>query len=553
MMKIAILGNYATQFLQKSLKKACKNLDKSIEWYEADFNAIQFEVIDEQSGLYTFSPDYIIWHESYLGLRDSFYEMSSNDQQTFAEAQIDRIKNLCSIINERLPHVKILFPLPVLINDNVFGNYFSKIKGSWGYQSLQLNWQLTALSHQTDSFYIIDGQPIGLLPTTDWSQVVNAELHFTLDYLGWLSKSIAGCIASFKGQFKKCLILDLDNTLWGGIIGDDGLEGIQLGALGNGKAFSRLQKWIKQLKKRGIILAICSKNNEEIAKQPFMHHPDMHLSLDDIAVFIANWNSKADNIQHIQQILNIGYDSMVFLDDNPAEREIVRQHIPEIMVPELPEDPAEYLPFIIGLNIFETTTYSKNDETRTQQYQEESKRVQLASSITNMDDYLASLAMESEIGTFQSVDYDRIAQLTQRSNQFNLRTIRYTPIDIKNISEDNSYVTVSVKLSDKFGKYGLISLLIIKIDENNEAFIDTWVMSCRVLKRTVEPFVLNYVVERLKEAGVILLHGEYLPTAKNALVSNLLPDMGFSSTAVTNKYVLNLRNFNQLNTKIIAK
>ena len=552
-MRIAILGNYATQFLCKSLKLAARNYNFKVEWYEADYHSINLEIVDDKSGLYSFSPDFIIWHESYLGLRDYFYENSSTEQLIFAHKYIEHFNNLISILSQRLPDCKILFPLPLNSNDNIFGNYFSKVQHSWGYQSLKLNVQLLEFSHQNPSFYLIDSQRHGIDSTTDWSQVVNAELHFTIDYLNWLSNNILGFIASIKGQFKKCLILDLDNTLWGGIIGDDGLEGIQLGALGNGKAFSRLQKWIKQLKNRGIVLAVCSKNNEETAKLPFLNHPDMHLKLDDIAVFVANWNNKVDNIQTIQKVLNIGYDSMVFLDDNPAEREIVKQHLTEINVPELPEDPADFLPYLIGLNLFETTSYTEHDANRTIQYQEEAKRVQLADSITNIDDYLTSLQMVAEVGAFKPIDYERIAQLTQRSNQFNLRTIRYTSDDIQKISEDNSHLTVSVHLADKFGNYGLISVIIIKINSQNNAFIDTWIMSCRVLKRTLEAFVLNYLVGKLKQKNISVLFGEYLETPKNKIVSNFYTDMGFSSTEEKNNYKLDINGFKTLNNKIISK
>jgi FkbH-like protein len=239
---------------------------------------------------------------------------------------------------------------------------------------------------------------------------------------------------------------------------------------------------------------------------------------------MANWNSKADNINQIQKILNIGFDSMVFIDDNPAEREIVRTHIPKILVPELPLDPADYLPFLISQNIFETVSYSNNDSERTRQYQEESKRVALSQSITNMDDYLLSLNMRAIISNFQSVDIERIAQLSQRSNQFNLRTKRYSIQDIENIMSKENYLTFSVHLHDKFGSYGLISMVIVKIEENR-AFIDTWIMSCRVLKRTVEHLLMNLIVSKLIERKIDIIKGEYLPTDKNKLVEHLLSEL----------------------------
>ncbi|MBW7844140.1 MAG: HAD-IIIC family phosphatase, partial [Bacteroidia bacterium] len=329
-----------------------------------------------------------------------------------------------------------------------------------------------------------------------------------------------------------------------GIIGDDGIEGIQIGSIGIGKAFYRLQKWIKELNRRGIILAVCSKNNPEVAKLPFEKHSEMVIKLDDIAVFVANWSSKADNINYIQKILNIGFDSMVFIDDNPAEREIVRQHIPQVIVPDLPEDPALYLDYLISLNLFDTASYSLNDSIRTKQYQEEAKRKELATSITNFDDYLKSLDMVATVTNFEPSEFERIAQLTQRSNQFNLRTIRYNINDIKKIANSPYNLKYAVSLKDKFGDYGLISVVIIDIDEQDyTAKIDTWLMSCRVLKRGVEFFIHNKIMEELLKKGIKILNGEFIPTSKNNLVSNLLTELGFNKTKNENFYSIEISKF----------
>ncbi|WP_083692390.1 HAD family hydrolase [Seonamhaeicola sp. S2-3] len=329
----------------------------------------------------------------------------------------------------------------------------------------------------------------------------------------------------------------------GGIIGDDGLEKIQIGSLGIGKAFTKIQKWAKELKNRGIILAICSKNNEEIAKNPFVNHNEMVLKLEDISVFVANWNNKADNIRYIQEVLNIGFDSMVFIDDNPAEREIVRQSIPEITVPELPEDPALYLPYLTNLNLFETVSYSKNDNDRTLQYQQEAERRKLISQVTNMDDYLKSLEMYGSISDFRQKDVSRIAQLTQRSNQFNLRTKRYTEDDIIKFMNSKNHLTYSVKLKDKFGDYGLISVIILEKTSSNVFFIDTWIMSCRVLKRDVEYYALNKIVDDLQKLKIDTLQGEYLETAKNSLVADLLEKLTFSKEKNDKIYSLNTNTY----------
>ena len=529
-MKIAILGNYATQFLYKPLLKRLKAEFQEVEVYHAEFNTIDFELIDNQSNLYQFQPDFIVWHESTLALRDNFYQTNLADRQLFADHYMGRLQQYLQNLATHLPNAKVLFPNHALnFNDNVFGNYGNKVLGSWDFQVKKINYLLNELALQQANFYPSESCPTKVEEViTHYPMVVNAELHFTPNYLNWLSGELVKQMLAFTGKFKKCVILDLDNTLWGGIIGDDGLENIHIGSLGIGKAFTRFQKWLKELKNRGIILAVCSKNEENIAKMPFLQHPEMVLKLDDIAVFVANWESKADNIHRIQQILNIGFDSMVFLDDNPAEREMVKSHLPAVCVPDLPEDPAEYLPFLIEQNLFETASYSGNDQERTKQYQAEAMRVELSKSITNMADYLASLEMKSHIRAFEPVDVERIAQLTQRSNQFNLRTVRYTSAEIERMINNPEYFTLAVDLKDKFGDYGLISAVIVKLN-GDEAFIDTWIMSCRVLKRGVEQMVMDSLKEGLKRLNIKTLRGEYLPTEKNKLVEHLLPEMGFEA------------------------
>jgi FkbH-like protein len=332
----------------------------------------------------------------------------------------------------------------------------------------------------------------------------------------------------------------------GGVVGDDGLEGIQLGhGLGVGKAFTEFQMWIKKLKQRGIIICVASKNNYETAKEPFEKHPDMVLRLDDIAVFQANWETKVDNIRTIQRILNIGFDSMVFLDDNPFERNMVREHIQGITVPELPEDPGEYLEYLYSLNLFETASYSNADNDRTKQYQIEAKRVSFAKTFHNEADFLKSLNMTSAIEGFTKFNIPRVAQLSQRSNQFNLRTIRYTENDITELSEDINNVCLCFSLKDKFGDNGLIAVVIMKKIYEETLFIDTWFMSCRVLKRGMENFTLNAIVSRAKSLGYKHILGEYLPTAKNKMVERHYSDLGFEKVngAPTAQYILNVNNY----------
>jgi FkbH-like protein len=282
------------------------------------------------------------------------------------------------------------------------------------------------------------------------------------------------------------------------------------------------------MQQRGIIIAVCSKNTESVAKEPFEKHPDMVLRMDDIAVFVANWENKASNIRHIQSVLNIGFDSMVFLDDNPFERNMVRENIPDITVPELPEDPAEYLEYLYPLNLFETISFSEEDTERTRQYQVEAKRTVLQKSFTNEDDFLKNLEMVSLVEPFNKFNTPRVAQLSQRSNQFNLRTVRYTEADIEAVGDDENYWSFAFTLEDKFGDNGLICVIILKKENESTIFIETWLMSCRVLKRGMENFVLNTIVQFAKQNGFTILKGEYIPTSKNEMVKDHYKNLGFT-------------------------
>ena len=434
---------------------------------------------------------------------------------------------MCNSIQSRL----IYFNYPE-IEDNVFGSYANKVESSFTYQIRKLNYELMNLAQQNLNLFICDiaalQNKFGRDMMFDSSVYVTTEMVLSIDAIPYVASRTMDIISAAQGKFKKCLILDLDNTMWGGIIGDDGLENIQLGhGLGIGKAFTEFQEWMKKLKNRGIILAVCSKNTENIAKEPFEKHPDMILKLNDIAVFKANWDNKADNIRQIQSILNIGFDSMVFLDDNPFERNMVRQNVTGVTVPELPEDPGEYLEYLYSLNLFETVSYSNADVDRTKQYQVEAQRVTMQKSFTNETEFLKSMDMISEVKPFDKFNTPRVSQLSQRSNQFNLRTIRYLESDIENISNDDKYQDFSFTLSDKYGDNGLICIVILEKKNKETLFINTWFMSCRVLKRGMENFTLNIIIKYAKENGFKKIIGEYIETPKNKMVESHYQELGF--------------------------
>jgi FkbH-like protein len=542
--KLAIVADSASQFLNIAIKGYGIEQEVDFEIYEADYNQIDLQVFDLSSELYEFEPEFVFINFSSEHLLKEFYKKNKGEQLNFSNNKIAYIGNIIETLSSNLK-CKIIINDFIEINDNVFGNYATKVENSFIYQTRKLNLQLMDLSRESKNVFICDFLSLqmqyGYHFSFDSKLYINADIVYSIDFIPHIAKSILDIVCAVSGVFKKCLILDLDNTTWGGIIGDDGLEGIQIGDFGVGKAFTELQNWAKQLKQRGIILCICSKNTEEIAKEPFEKHPEMVLKLDDIAVFMANWNNKVDNIKYIQSVLNISFDSMVFLDDNPFEREMVKTGIKEIVVPNLPEDPAEYLGFIRTLNLFETASYTDEDEQRTLQYQEEAKRNILQKSFSSEEDFLKNLNMFSEVKHIDKFTIPRVAQLTQRSNQFNLRTIRYSEEEIAKISEAHDYITFTFTLEDKFGQHGLICIIILKIQDNDSVFIDSWIMSCRVLKRGMENFTLNYLVEFLKVKGYKHIIGEYLPTKKNGIVQNHYQELGFHPEG--DKWILNTNDF----------
>ena len=546
--RIAILADSASQMYALTIKGYGYEVTTNFEIFEAEYDQIERQIFDPTSDLYEFKPEFVIIFYCSSKLLKKFGKLGLNEKTDFAKKHIENAQNLYNSLANNLKCKVIYFNFNE-IDESVFGNFSNKTSVSFNYQLRKINYELMNLCQNLKNLYILDLNMLqgrrGQDNITDNKIYINTDLFFSLDFLPALAKCTANIVLSIKGNIKKCLILDLDNTLWGGIIGDDGVENIQIGDLGIGKAFNELQLWAKQLKQRGIILAICSKNDEAVAKEPFVKHPDMILRLEDISVFVANWNNKADNIKYIQKILNIGFDSMVFLDDNPFERNIVRKHIPDITVPELPEDPADYLNYIRTLNLFETASFTHEDEQRTVQYQEEAKRAIDQHQFTNESEFLQSLKMISQIEPFNTFNTPRVAQLTQRSNQFNLRTIRYTDEDIQIMANDPEYINLAFSLEDKYGDYGLISLIIMKKTTDNTLFIDTWIMSCRVLKRNMENFVLNTIVDIAREKGFSEIHGEFIATAKNNMVKDHYPLLGFNLRNDTseNQFLLNVEDY----------
>ena len=553
--KVAVLCDFASQFLVQAFEGYGIEHGIKYDVFEADYNQVDRQVLDPTSEFYASRPQFAVIIRSSEHLVKEFYKTPLAERAEFAARQLAHTEHLYNTIISRLDCKVIMNTYPE-INDGVFGNFGTKVRSSFIYQIRSLNLSLMDLSRSCKKLFLADfittiGHS-GLSNSFDPKMYIQADMVYNLDILPYLVKDIHDIIQAVNGKFKKCLILDLDNTVWGGIIGDDGMEGIQIGDLGLGKAFTDLQLWAKELKNRGVLLAVCSKNTEEIAKEPFENHPDMVLKLADIAIFVANWENKVGNIRNIQSILNISFDSMVFVDDNPFEREMVKQAIPDLTVPPLPEDPSEYMPFLKTLNLFETASFTEEDLERTAQYQVEAKRNILQQSYDSEEKFLESLQMRSEVRPFDQFTGPRVAQLSQRSNQFNLRTVRYTEEDIARLASSAAHTTISFTLEDIYGNYGLIAFVILQHADPGTLFIDSWVMSCRVLKRGMERFTLNKIVEAAKHGNFKRIVGEYIPTPKNGLVKDHYSALGFQPLD-NNRWSLQINDYPMEGTKMFIQ
>ena len=456
--------------------------------------------------------------------------LSGDEGAQAVDSAIAMMKSLCEGARNVIGAACALTTLPPSA-DPLFGDLDARTPGTPRWMVDRYNERLTAEVLGPGDL-LIDvaalASSVGLVNWHDARVWHSGKLPFALDFTPLYADHVCRALGAFRGKARKCLVLDLDNTLWGGVIGDDGLDGIKIGqGSAAGEAHAAIQSYALSLRERGVILAVCSKNDEANARQPFREHPEVILKEEHFAVFVANWNDKAGNLRTIAATLNIGLDALVFLDDNPAERAIVRQTLPEVAVPEVGDDPATYVGAVARAGWFEAIAFSDDDRKRAEYYSNNSARLSAQQSITNMEDYLRSLDMVAAIGPFDEVSRSRISQLVNKSNQFNLTTRRYNEAEIGAFQADPTKFTVQARLADRFGDNGMISVIIFDIAP--EVWnCDTWLMSCRVLGRRMEEAVLAFVAKAAAAAGARALRGTYLPTKKNSLVEKHFEKLGFT-------------------------
>ncbi len=527
--KIAILGGSTTRDIKLMLELFLLNYGIQPEFYESEFNQYYQDAMFPNQALEDFAPDIIFIHTSFRNLAD-FPSLSDSGENV--EALLDREYQKYVKMWERLAKVYHC----VIIQNNFEYPYYrllgnkdaSDIHGKVNFVT-RLNCKFYEYAQNTPNFYINDinylSAQYGLDKWSDPFYWHSYKYALCVPAIPELAFSVAKIIKSVYGRNKKAFVLDLDNTLWGGIVGDDGVENLVLGhETSAGQVYCAFQEYLKEYKALGVLLNIDSKNEHENAIAG-LNHPAGVLKPEDFIQIKANWEPKDRNLVQIAKELNLMPDSMVFVDDNPAEREIVRGQVPGVAVPDL-ERPEEYAKVIDRSGFFEVTNLSEDDRKRTAMYQENAKRAKEEAAFENYEDYLKALDMKAEIKSFAPVYMARIAQLTNKSNQFNLTTRRYTQPEIEAAAADPDCITLYGKLQDKFGDNGVISV-VIGHKEDQILHIDLWIMSCRVLKRDMEYAMMDTLAEACNKQGITEIRGYYYPTAKNAMVKEFYALQGF--------------------------
>lgn len=521
-LRLALLGSSTMSHLVAGIRLGALRRGLLVDVYEGPYGQYRQELVDRGSGLHAFRPEVVclaldadhlasaehVRAEDVLaGLQDCWaLAQTTLGCAVVQQTALPRLPRLMGNAEAQLPSS----PARVLEEIN------SGLRESAGRHGVHLL--------AVDTWAAQDG-------LAQWHDralwfTAKQEIHPRVSQV--YGDQVGRVLAALRGRSAKCLVLDLDNTLWGGVIGDDGLHGIVLGQGGAAaEAYTALQRYALQLAQRGVILAVCSKNDESNALAPFDSHPEMVLRRKDIACFVANWRDKASNLREIAERLNIGLDALVFVDDNPAERALVRRELPMVAVPELPEDAAGYVPCLAAAGYFEAVSVTDDDRERTERYRANAERESIRHAATDMEGYLRALEMELVWSSFAEADLGRVAQLINKTNQFNLTTRRRTEAEVVQLLADSNVLTLQLRLRDVYGDNGLIAVVIARRTAGAMLEIDTWLMSCRVLGREVEAATLNILADLARAQGCVALVGEYRPTPKNGLVRELYERLGF--------------------------
>lgn len=521
--RLAILGSSTLSHLIPGIRIGALRREIWVDVYEGSYGMYRQELQDPASGLHAFRPDVLL---------------ICLDAQHLLGAEGTTVAGVLSGIRTCWQLAKQAFPCSILqqtvlpIFHPVLGNNEHRYPQSTLAMSWSLNQELRRAS-ESEGVHLLSVDMLSAVDgSAEWYDEAlwhrsKQEIHPRVSHV--YGDHVGRILAALRGRSYKCLVLDLDNTLWGGVIGDDGLSGIRLGqGSALGEAHLAFQKYALALSHRGVILAVCSKNDAANALEAFERHPEMILRRKDIACFVANWEDKATNLRAIAKALNIGLDSLVFADDNAFERNLIRRELPQVAVPELPEDPSFYATCIASAGYFESLGATAEDQQRTAQYKANAERELLRDSVTDIETYLRELKMELHWAQVDSISLPRVVQLINKTNQFNLTTRRYTAQEVSAMMLDSRNLLLHFRLVDRYGDNGIISVVIGQMDDENDLLLDTWLMSCRVLGRQVEAATLNIVSNLARDRGARSIVGDYHPTAKNGMVRAHYKNLGFA-------------------------
>jgi FkbH-like protein len=532
--RLALLASATVDHLKPAIRVAGLRRRLLFDVYLGSYGQYRQELLDADSSLHRFGAQFVLLS---LTAREVLAGVPLGATAAEADAAIGRhveeLRLLWRKARESLG-ASVIQQTFLNVGEPLFGSYDRLVPGAPRQVISRLNERLSE-AVAADGVLLLDiaraSEREGLDTWFDVTRWLQAKLEVAPPAAPVYGELVARAVAAQRGLSRKCLVLDLDNTLWGGVIGDEGMEGIVLGeGSAAGEAHIGLQRYAKHLAERGIILAVCSKNDPATAEAVFHDHPEMVLKRSDFAAFVANWDDKVANLKRIAEQLNIGLDSLVFVDDNPAERARIRQSLPMVAVPELPADAGRYVRCLADGGYFEAVAFTADDRRRSEQYAANASREALLGSSESLDAFLAGLEMSLAAGPFAPLDLPRIVQLINKTNQFNPTTRRYSPEEVERIVATNGCLTLQLRLLDRFGDNGLVSAMILRpVPGTADTLqIDTWVMSCRVFGRQLEHEAMNIAVEVARGMGIRTLRAEYVPTAKNAVVAELYPGLGFA-------------------------
>jgi FkbH-like protein len=556
-LRIAVLGGATTNELVDLLELHLLDAGFRPAFYQSEYGQFYEQAVHGTADLQAFAPDLVYIHTSFRNvLAVPSLAATEEDLARAVEAEVERYRQIWSSLQFALgcQIIQNNFELPPYA---LLGNLDGVLPGGHTRFYLALNAVFAREAAANPRLTLQDvhtlSAQLGLAHWFDSERWFSYKLLLTVEANVRLARSLTSLVRALYGRSRKVLVLDLDNTIWGGVIGDDGVDGIQIGReTPMAEAFTAFQEYCLALRERGVLLAVCSKNNEDVALSGFAH-PDSVLKRDHISAFRANWDPKPENILSLARELNLGPDSFVFADDNPAERAIVLAQVPGIAVPELGDNPANYVSILQAGRYFEPVSLSTDDLARAAQYSANAERVSTQAVFADYGEYLDSLKMTAEIARFRPVYLDRITQLTNKTNQFNLTTRRYTLAEMQSIAVDGNYIGLYGRLADRFGDNGLVSVVSGRRD-GNELHLDLWLMSCRVLKRDMELAMLDVLVEEARQAGIETVVGTYIPTKKNAMVADFYSRVGFSQQSTNSgasvTYHLSVSDYNPQNTHI---